>query len=83
MNDPYEQYLDENGYYKPAAFDAFMAKVEATTAEEFHERAAIIEYDGNLPRQRAEILAWRSVYQYDLLNGFLLEAVERGGEVPD
>jgi hypothetical protein len=43
----------------------FAAVLPPADRERFEERAAIAEFDGKLPRQEAEALAWRELKKTD------------------
>ncbi len=51
--------------------------------EEFFERAAIMEFDGNLKRHEAEIRALRELSGIQFKNKFEIERFDQTGEIPD
>lgn len=55
------EHLDAAGRYHQRMYDAHAAEALATVRELFEERAAIMQYDGGLPRAEAERLAWIDV----------------------
>ena len=55
------EHLDAAGRYHQRMYDAHAAEVLAAVRELFEERAAIMQFDGGLPRAEAERLAWTDV----------------------
>lgn len=53
--------LDAAGRYHQRMYDQLCAEVLAAVRELFEERAAIMQFDGGLPRAEAERLAWLDV----------------------
>lgn len=53
--------LDAGGRYHERMYNQLAAEVLEAVRELFEERAAIMEYDGGLPRAEAERLAWLDV----------------------
>lgn len=64
-----EELLDAGGRYAEAMYDRLAVEVREAAQEAFEERAAIIEYDGGLPRREAEALAWKLVSGWEWWGG--------------